>query len=119
MAEYGQRLLELHLLKSKELDPPIAKFQGKGNERVDKLRYDEKEKSVYINESQYVEWVTKEILEYQIGVYQVCNKRLKDRKKKSLSLDDIKYYCKIAISLHKTIKVQKAIDDIYPELEKD
>ena len=55
MAEYGQRLLELHLLKSKELDPPIAKFQGKGNERVDKLRYDEKEKSVYINESQYVE----------------------------------------------------------------
>ncbi|MCR4323341.1 MAG: DNA methyltransferase, partial [Nanoarchaeota archaeon] len=40
MAEYGQRLADLHLLKSPELDPPIAKFQGKGDNRVEKLHYD-------------------------------------------------------------------------------
>ena len=78
-----------------------------------------KEKCVYINESQYFEGVTKEIWEYQIGGYQVSNKWLKDRKKKSLSLDDIKHYCKIVTSLQKTIKVQKAIDDIFPEVEKE
>jgi len=31
----------------------------------------------------------------------------------------IKHYCKIVTSLQKTIEVQKAIDDIYPEVEKE
>jgi predicted helicase len=119
MAEYGQSLVDLHLLKSVEIDHPIAKFQGKGDDRVEKLRYDEKEKRTYINESQYFEGITKEIWEYQIGGYQVCNKWLKDRKKKLLSLDDIKHYCKIVTSLQKTIEVQKVIDNIYPEVEKE
>jgi len=35
-----------------------------------------------------------------------------------LSLEDIKHYCKIVTSLQKTIEAQKAIDDIYPEMEK-
>jgi hypothetical protein len=30
MGEYGKKLVDLHLLKSKDLDPPIAKFEGKG-----------------------------------------------------------------------------------------
>jgi len=119
MAEYGQRIVKLHLLKSMELDPPIAKFQGKGENNVEKLRYDEKEKRVYFNQGQYFEGIKKEIWEYQIGGYQVCNKWLKDRKKRLLSLDDIKHYCKIVTSLQKTIEVQKAIDEIYPEVEKD
>ena len=46
------------------------------------------------------------------------NKWLKDRKKRLLSLDDIKHYCKIVTSLQKTIEVQKVIDNIYPEVEK-
>ena len=67
MAEHGRRLVDLHLLKSAEIDQPIAKFQGKGNDRVDKLRYDEKEKRAYINESQYFEGITEEVWQYQIG----------------------------------------------------
>jgi hypothetical protein len=47
------------------------------------------------------------------------NKWLKDRKKKLLSLDDIKHYCKIVTSLQNTIEVQRSIDDIYPEVEKE
>jgi len=119
IAGYGQRLVELHLLKSIEIDQPIAKFQGKGDDRIEKLRYDEKEKRAYINESQYFEGMAKEVWQYQIGGYQVCNKWLKDRKKRLLSLDDIKHYCKIITSLQKTIEVQKVIDNIYPEVEKE
>jgi len=107
------------MLKSTELDTPISKFQGKGENRVEKLKYDEKEKRVYFNQGQYFEGIKKEVWQYQIGGYQVCNKWLKDRKKKFLSLDDIKHYCKIVTSLQKTIEVQKAIDDIYPEVEKE
>jgi hypothetical protein len=119
MGEYGKRLVNLHLLKSAEIDEPIAKFQGRGDERIEKLRYDEKEKRVYINESQHFEGMAKEVWQYQIGGYQVCNKWLKDRKGRLLSLDDVKHYCKIVTSLQKTIDVRKAIDDIYPEVEKD
>lgn len=119
MAGYGKRLVDLHLLKSTELDSPVAKFQGKGDNKVEKLRYDEKRKQIYFNQTQYFEGVRKEVWEYQIGGYQVCSKWLKDRKGKRLSLDDIKHYCKIVTSLQKTIKIQKSIDDIYPRVEKE
>ncbi len=118
MGEYGNRLVDLHLLKSKDLDPPIAKFQGEGNNRVGKLRHDEKQKRVYINETQYFEGITEDIWNYQIGGYQVCSKWLKDRKDKTLSLKEIKHYCKIVTSLQKTIEIQKSIDTIYPKIEK-
>jgi hypothetical protein len=40
MGEYGKKLVDLHLLKSKEFDPPIAKFEGKGENKVEKVTYD-------------------------------------------------------------------------------
>ena len=119
MAEYGKRLVDLHLLKAEELDPPLAKFQGEGDEKVEKLRYDEREKRVYINQDQYFEGIREKVWQYQIGGYQVFHKWLKDRKGRSLSLDDIKHYCKIVTALQKTIGIQKAIDDVYAEVEKD
>ncbi len=119
VAEYGKRLVDLHLLKSAELDPPVAKFQGEGEERVEKLRYEEEAKRVYVNQSRYFEGVPKEVWQYQIGGYQVCNKWLKDRKGRRLSLEDIKHYCKIVTSLEKTIEIQKAIDGVYSEMEEE
>ena len=126
MAKYGERLVALHLLRLEELQPPIIKFQGKptctadaagrGNKKVEKVRY-EKER-VYVNKDQYFERIKQEIWEYQIGGYQVCYKWLKDRKGRPLSLDDIKHYCNIVTALKKTIETQKAIDKIYPEVEK-
>ena len=115
MAEFGNILVELHLLKSKELEHPIARFQGKGENKVDKVRYGEG--GVHINEDQYFEGVKPEVWEYQIGGYQVCDKWLKDRKGRKLSLEDIKHYCKIVTALEKTIAVQKEIDKLYRRVE--
>lgn len=117
MADYGEGLVELHLLKSSELDIPVIKFQGKGNDKVETLKY-EKGK-LYINNEQYFEGISHEIWEYQIGGYQVCNKWLKNRKGERLSLDDIKHYCKIVTVLEKTIKFQGNIDRIYSDIEKE
>jgi len=119
MAEYGKMLVELHLLESAELDHPLAKFQGKGDNKAEKLQFDEKEKRVYFNQTQYFEGVTKDIWQYYIGGYQVCEKWLKERKDKRLSLDDVKHYCKIVTSLQRTIEIQKSIDDVYPRVEKE
>ena len=119
MAKLGERLVQLHLLQSDELDVPLVKSQGNGNNTVEKLKYDAKEKRVYYNPTQYFEGVTREIWEYQIGGYQVCNKWLKDRKDKILSAGEIRHYCRICNALHKTIEIQKEIDIIYPEVEKN
>ncbi|MEO0185919.1 MAG: type ISP restriction/modification enzyme, partial [candidate division WOR-3 bacterium] len=73
---------------------------------------------VYINKDQYFEGVKPGIWQYQIGGYQVCEKWLKDRKGRVLSLEEIKHYCKIVTALQKTIEIQKQIDEIYPEVEK-
>ena len=115
MADYGKRLVDLHLLKSPEIDPPIAKFQGKGDNRVEKLRYEDAR--LFINKDQFFEDIELEVFEYQIGGYQVCEKWLKDRKDRKLSLDDIKHYCNIITAIKKTVEIQKIIDGMYLKIE--
>ncbi|MFA4828972.1 MAG: type ISP restriction/modification enzyme [Thermodesulfovibrionales bacterium] len=117
MAEYGEMLVGLHLLKSAKLDKPIAKFQGEGNDKIEKLIY-EKEK-LYTNKDQYFEGISQEVWEYQIGGYRVCDKWLKDRKGRPLSVEETQHYCKVVTALEKTIEVQAKIDGIYPEIEKE
>ncbi len=122
MVEYGKRLASLHLIKAKELDKSRLKFQS-GDNKIEKIRYEPVGASgrsplLYINDDQYFEGISNDVWEYQFGGYQVCDKWLKDRKGKRLSLDDIKHYCKIVTALKKTIEIQKAIDNIYPEVER-
>ena len=117
MAELGEKLVNLHLLKSPELDSPVAKFPVKGDDKVDKPVF--KDGRVYINNDQYFEGVDKEVWEYQIGGYQVCHKWLKDRKGRRLLTEDVIHYCKVVTALKKTIEIQKSIDAIYDEVEKD
>jgi len=119
LAEYGKRLADLHLMQSPKLDSPVVKFQGTGDKRIDKIKYDKEGERVYINNDQYFEGLEENAWQYRIGGYQVCNKWLKDRKGKVPSLDDIKHYCKIATAIKHTINIQKSIDEIYNEAEKD
>ncbi len=118
MSEYGNMLVDLHLLKSLELNSPIARFQGKGDNRVEKPRYDENAEMVYINKTRYFEGIPPDVWTYQIGGYQVCDKWLKDRKERILSLDEIQTYCRIVTAIQKTIEIQKGIDSFYKEIEK-
>jgi hypothetical protein len=152
LGEYGEKLIALHLLKSSELDSPVARFQGKGDNKVEKLRYIESPSPssphlkggenklkvekipsplvgegkgegeinrLYINQTQYFEGMHRDVWEYQIGGYQVCEKWLKDRKVSRLSLDEIKHYCRIIAALTKTIDIQEKIDRLYQDLEKE
>lgn len=119
IGDYGEKLVNLHLLKSPALDPPVAKLQGKGDNKVERLNYNGKEKRVYINQNQYFEGISNDVWEYQIGGYQVCDKWLKDRKGRRLSLDDIKDYCKIITAIRETMRYQDEIDAIYQRVEDD
>jgi len=117
IGKYGSKLVDLHLMKSAELNNPVVKFQGSGDYEVRKVRYEEKRKQVCINDSQYFEGIEREVWQYQIGGYQVLDKWLKDRKGQKLSLDDIKHYCQIATALEETIEIQRDIDNIYIDIE--
>ena len=140
LAELGKKLVDFHLLKSTELDNPISKFEGDGENTVDNIRYlpikidsgsvvpgqpikfpptTDVGGLVRINDNQFFTDIYENVWNYYIGGYQVLNKWLKSRKGKILSSEVIKTYCKIATAIHHTILIQKEIDRLYPEVEKD
>ena len=124
LAAFGTRLANLHLLKSPELDPPTCRFEGQGDAVVARtkaqgFRYDTDAQRMYINKTQYFGPVSPEVYEYQIGGYQVCDKWLKDRKERRLSLDDIRTYCRMVTAIGQTLVLQKQMDDLYLKAEKN
>jgi predicted helicase len=117
LAENGEELVELHLLKSKKLIKPIARCEGSGDLRVVKLSYDAKEKRVYINPEKYFAGVPPEVWGYHIGGYQVSEKWLKDRKGKGLSSEQVAHYTKVVTAIAETISIQRFLDDLFEKVE--
>ncbi|MDE0089297.1 MAG: N-6 DNA methylase [Candidatus Poribacteria bacterium] len=107
LAEYGQELIDLHLLKDRTI-PHRHLFQGEGDGVVSKVRYEDE--NVWINPTQYFTNVPAEVWEYEIGAYQVCEKWLKDRKGKALSHEEIRLYPLIVASIRETLRIMTAID---------
>lgn len=117
LAILGEQLVELHLLKSKLLDNPVSRYEGKGDSRVKKRNYNGSSR-VYINGSQYFDKISPEVWNYYIGGYQVLDKWLKEREGKILSLEDQSHFRKMITALCETIEIQKRIDKFYPGVEK-
>ncbi|MDO8552617.1 MAG: type ISP restriction/modification enzyme [bacterium] len=127
----GNELVNLHLLGENPFDASktILDEPNKWNVKIDgtapanlddwkvtEARYEGKELRVYVNQGQYFEGIEKEVWEFMIGGYQVCEKWLKDRKKaeRTLSTDDLKHYMKIVVSLRETIRIMGEIDKAIP-----
>lgn len=53
----------------------------------------------------------------RIGAYQVCEKWLKDRQERTLSLDEIQTYQRILTALDRTIEIQQRLDEPYEAVE--
>ncbi len=111
----GSRLVGLHLLKKS--GPITTSYPVPGSNIVEKVRHVQPAGSdaygrVYINKTQYVEGVPPEAWEFHIGGYQVCQKWLKDRKGRALSVEDIKHYQRIVAVLVETINLRARIDEV-------
>ena len=115
MVGLGQQLIALHLLDSPELDPPVVKYQGRGEDKIERVRYEPATQRVYINADRYFEGIAPEMWEYPIGGYQVLEKYLKDRKGRRM--DDPVRYIRIATAIARTLDIQQQIDEIYPQVE--
>jgi type I restriction-modification system DNA methylase subunit len=116
MAELGRRLIDLHLLRSKDLDPPRVRFEGEGDGQIQVVRYEPSSQRVYINRSQYFEPVPLQVWTYQIGGYQVLEKYLKDRRGRRL--EDPVHYLRVATAISLTLEVQADIEAVYAAVAK-
>lgn len=61
--------------------------------------------------------VSPTVWEYTIGGYQVAEKWLKDRRERSLSLEEVRTHCRIPTALARSIEAQADIDDLYLAVE--
>jgi len=118
LADKGEQLAQLHLLKSKQIARPIAKCQGSGDLSVIKVTYDGKKGRVYINPQKYFAGIPRGVWEYQIGGYQVADKWLKDRKRRKLTAEEVMHYCRVVTALAKTMQIQESLDKLFEAVEK-
>jgi len=65
---------------------------------------------VWINNKQYFDGVPPEVWQFHIGGYQVCQKWLKDRKRRQLSYDELTHYQRVVAALNETIRLMAQID---------
>jgi len=117
LAEKGEELVELHLLKSKKLVKPIAKCEGSGDLRAQKVSYDRDKARVHINPEKWFAGVPPEVWEYHIGGYQVSQKWLKDHKGKELSSEEVAHYTRVVTAIAETIRIQRFLDDLFAQVE--
>jgi hypothetical protein len=80
-----------------------------GDDIIEKPEW--KSGKLYINKSYYFDNVAKEAYEFYIGGYQVLDKWLKDRKGRSLVLNDVTLFNKIINAISFTIAQMQKIDE--------
>jgi predicted helicase len=128
LSELGKELVELHLLRHPSLRETNVGFPESGTNKVEKVKYDEENRRVYFNKTQYFEGISKEVWEYRIGAYQVLDKYLKDRKRRKLSSKEtfmtrgdthenenafsyqIEHYMRVAKAIKRTMEAQGKVD---------
>jgi len=117
LAQFGIKLINLHLLRDPELQNPSCKYPVQGSDQafvdfVEQVRYKSSVKRVWINKVQYFEPVPNDVWKYRVGGYQVCKKWLDARKGTQLSLDERETFQKMVTALEGTLELQKEIDAV-------
>lgn len=124
LAEYGEELVALHLMKSPKLFPSPSQGEGlgvrfvenNGNCIVDAGHPKYTNSAVIINKKgDKFTGVPESVWNFYVGGYQVCQKWLKDRKGRQLNNEDIQHYQRIVVALQETIKLMDKIDLAIPE----
>jgi len=112
LCEYGRQLVELHLLKSN--GSLHVSFPEKGDNSVQEVTYTPPGGSepgrIRINAEQWFEGVPPEVWAFCVGGYQVCEKWLKDRRGRQLTIEERREYPRIAAALAETLRLQAEID---------
>ncbi len=117
----GHALIDLHLLKKVPVQDR-ARFPVAGTNEIEKPRFElpDPHKTpgkmgrgrVWLNATQYFDGVPAATWAFKVGGYQVCEKWLKDRKGRTLSLNDIEHYQQIVSAVTQTQRLMADIDQV-------
>lgn len=110
LIKLGEEIRQIHLLESPTVEKYITQYPMDGDNIVTKPKY--QDGKVYINNTQYFNFVPEIAWNFYIGGYQPAQKWLKDRKDRKLEIEDIFHYQKIIVALTETDKLMKEIDKI-------
>jgi predicted helicase len=111
VSDLGNSLVDLHLLKSKELHFPVIEFKGNGNNIVSSVEL--KENNLLINNTQYFHGITNEIWAWEVGKNKPVQRFIKNNKNKELKQNEITEFCKICTAIYLTFQKQNEIDEEY------
>ncbi|PSB07006.1 DNA methyltransferase [Pleurocapsa sp. CCALA 161] len=116
LSDYGEQLVQLHLMTSPKLDNLITEFvEGTGELIVAPGHPKYQNGAVHINKNgDKFKGVPEEVWNFYVGGYQPCQKWLKDRKERTLSDEDILHYQKMVVALKETIELMVKIDAAIP-----
>jgi predicted helicase len=115
LAALGGSLVRLHTLENFKVSATDEIFSGPKDFSAEKISWSQNTIWLDKNLSIGFRGVSKEVWEFRIGGYQVCDKWLKDRKGKKLSDNDINHYQKIISSLTQTLQIMDEIDAVIDE----
>mgnify|MGYP003630191632 CR=1 FL=1 len=117
----GGELRQIHLLESPIVEDYITSYPKGGDNKIttkvgvkDWELFDTENQlgRIWINEEQYFDNIPLVAWEFYIGGYQPAQKWLKDRKERTLEMEDIFHYQKIIVALTETDRIMKEIDKI-------
>jgi predicted helicase len=114
IVKFGNQLYSYYTLRSE--NPIKTSFPKNGTDKIELVKYDEETKRVYINKEQYFAGVSTQTWKYSVGSYFVCEKWLKDRKHKVLTLNEIQTYIKIASTIPNILSLWIQLDDTFEDI---
>jgi predicted helicase len=118
LGELGEKLVNLHLMKSFSFAPEkaVSSFVKNGGSCLIDAGYPKYANSkIVINKQRdcFID-IPEAVWNFHVGGYQVCYQWLKDRRGRILSQDDIEHYQKIVVALGQSIKLMAEIDVAIP-----
>ncbi|RXP47939.1 DNA methyltransferase [Lutibacter sp. HS1-25] len=121
LVKLGGKIRQIHLLESPTVENYITSYPKGGDNKIttkvgikDWELFDKENAigRIWINEEQYFDNIPLVAWEFYIGGYQPAQKWLKDRKERTLEMEDIFHYQKIIVALTETDRLMKEIDKI-------
>lgn len=121
----GKELVSIHLLESEVVNKFITRYPVSGDNIVQrgypkhipqaagKGETSNRER-VYINEEQYFEGIPSGIWEFHVGGHQVCERWLKERRKRSLDYEELNQFQKIVVAIKETNRLMDEIEETIP-----
>lgn len=113
LAVKGEKLRKLHTMRENSPNDLGIVFQGIGNDEITMVEYSDEK--IHINRTQYFSGIREELWDFPFGGYRSLQKWFKDRKRQTLTADDIAHIIKVFNILDRTATIMSEIDEVYAQ----